>query len=303
VSYYDATHVDLKYATTAIGLRSPGGGDTWPVGAKRTVAWDGAGTVDIALSLDGGTTWEVLAEGVSGGRHGVVVPHTPSRFCRLRVERTIADNMTRGYYYPASIAQTDSFLTIETSVSLLNLLVTTSLGQPGAVVSWNTDPGPADLEGYRLERRRGNEAWVTLTERTTDTRYHDIDAQPGDTYRLFARNGSGEDLLLGESSGGRVPGADGRLLAYPVPFRSGELQIRVGVESVGGVAQPTEVVIYDVAGRRVRTIADVASPGGSIFSASWDGRDDRGRQVASGVYFIRARSGRSQQTRKLVIVR
>jgi len=62
-----------------------------------------------------------------------------------------------------------------------------------------------------------------------------------------------------------------------------------------------ELAIYDVAGRRVRTLADgLLGPG--AFAATWDGRDAGGRAVGSGVYFYRLRAGDFEATRKMTRV-
>lgn len=59
-----------------------------------------------------------------------------------------------------------------------------------------------------------------------------------------------------------------------------------------------QLAVYDVAGRRVRTLADgVMGPG--AFAATWDGRDAGGRPVGSGVYFYRLRAGAFEATRKM----
>ena len=41
-----------------------------------------------------------------------------------------------------------------------------------------------------------------------------------------------------------------------------------------------------------------------MYAIHWDGRDDDGRQLASGVYLYRLRVGKQQvETRKLVLIR
>ncbi len=66
-----------------------------------------------------------------------------------------------------------------------------------------------------------------------------------------------------------------------------------------GVAR---VHVYDVAGRRVATLADGVHPGGA-HTLSWDTRDDLGRRVASGVYMIRFEHEATRATSKLIIRR
>lgn len=293
----------LKYASAAIEVAEPSGGTKWPVGATRRVSWDGTGEVDVWLSVDGGASYPyLLASGASGGQLDIVVPHAPSRFCIVKVERREEANTYGSWYYPQSIATSDSFFTIETAIELLAMMTSPAPNGPGLVVTWSTDPGPDDLEGYRLEKRRGDTEWLTLVSKTKETRYHDREGESGDSYRLFAINGLGEELYLGETADGRTPALPEGLVAYPVPYRGGDLTIDFATGSVGGATLETEVVIYDVLGRKVKTVAKgrFTNP---AHRALWDGRDESGNEVASGIYFIRANTGLSSHVRKLVIVR
>jgi subtilisin family serine protease len=53
---------------------------------------------------------------------------------------------------------------------------------------------------------------------------------------------------------------------------------------------PVEVAIYNVAGRRMRTLVRGAlNPG--RYAQPWDGRDDQGVAVAAGIYFVRMSAG------------
>jgi len=62
------------------------------------------------------------------------------------------------------------------------------------------------------------------------------------------------------------------------------------------------VAVYDLAGRRVRTLLDGQAAAGPT-TLSWDGKDAFGRGVASGVYWIRAAASGRVFERKLVWVR
>ena len=60
--------------------------------------------------------------------------------------------------------------------------------------------------------------------------------------------------------------------------------------------------IYDVAGRHVRNLLrGPLTPGKQ--SVQWNGKDDRGGEVASGVYFYRLTAKSFQATRKMVLLR
>jgi len=75
----------------------------------------------------------------------------------------------------------------------------------------------------------------------------------------------------------------------------GEIQFEC---SLGG-APDGRLDIYDVAGRLVRRI-ELAASGGTV---SWNLQDERGRRVASGVYFVALTSAAGRDDSKLVIVR
>ncbi|MDH4037769.1 MAG: T9SS type A sorting domain-containing protein [Candidatus Krumholzibacteria bacterium] len=60
--------------------------------------------------------------------------------------------------------------------------------------------------------------------------------------------------------------------------------------------------VFDVAGRRVRTLVDDALPAG-LHQAGWDGRDGAGREVASGVYFYRMRASGRSETRRMLLLK
>jgi hypothetical protein len=83
----------------------------------------------------------------------------------------------------------------------------------------------------------------------------------------------------------------------PNPFHP-TTEIPFTVERAGHVT----LAVYDVAGRRVRTLVDRTMEPGR-HSVTWNGIDDNGRMAASGVYFYRLKTGRFSATRKLVLLR
>jgi hypothetical protein len=64
---------------------------------------------------------------------------------------------------------------------------------------------------------------------------------------------------------------------------------------------PATIEVLDLQGRRVRTVFDGTAKKG-LNEAIWDGRDNAGEIVGSGVYFYRFHALDQVQTRKLVIV-
>jgi hypothetical protein len=72
----------------------------------------------------------------------------------------------------------------------------------------------------------------------------------------------------------------------PNPFR-GTTEIRYDLPAAGAVS----LTVYDLSGRKVATLVDVEPQGPGRHCARWNGCDDEGRRVASGVYFYRVDAG------------
>ena len=64
-----------------------------------------------------------------------------------------------------------------------------------------------------------------------------------------------------------------------------------------------ELAVYDVAGRRVTTLLRGDRVAAGSHRATWDGRDEAGRQVATGVYFVKLVTAEGTRTRKVTFVR
>jgi hypothetical protein len=60
--------------------------------------------------------------------------------------------------------------------------------------------------------------------------------------------------------------------------------------------------VFDTSGRLVRTLLDREMPAGT-FARSWDGKDERGRAVRSGVFFYELSSGALRETRRMTLIR
>jgi len=64
--------------------------------------------------------------------------------------------------------------------------------------------------------------------------------------------------------------------------------------------QLTELNIYNLKGQQLRTLLHSALPAGK-HSVVWDGRDDSGKPVSSGVYFVRLTANDRMLTRKILL--
>jgi hypothetical protein len=84
---------------------------------------------------------------------------------------------------------------------------------------------------------------------------------------------------------------------YPNPFNP-TTTINYSVPEQADV----EITVYNLIGQRVNTLVDEEKAAGN-YSATWDGKDDNGKPVSSGVYFYRLKAGNVSETRKMMLLK
>lgn len=109
--------------------------------------------------------------------------------------------------------------------------------------------------------------------------------------------------LLPTDAGDRPPVAVDyslpKLRGYPNPFNP---TITMIAENFRVGSSPIELAIFDVLGRRVRRLSLSADDSGRR-EIVWDGRDESGEPVPSGVYFFRASRGDEQAVFKAILLK
>jgi hypothetical protein len=186
------------------------------------------------------------------------------------------------------------------------------LGEEGGSTSWVSTDSISDPD-IELYDALGTTLLASATSGglgETEVLNHTV-ASVGDyqikVYRK-ADSGSGVQrytmtIYLGAQ--GSVPYVDGDGLAgtglafsvYPNPFGA-EANMKFFAPSPGAY----QVDVFDVAGRRTRTI-EASVPRIGWTELAWDGRDDRGDETASGVYFVRVSTGERSEIKRLLRVR
>jgi hypothetical protein len=84
----------------------------------------------------------------------------------------------------------------------------------------------------------------------------------------------------------------------PNPFNP-RTEIRFALPEAAEVS----LLVFDLSGRCVRQLIVEGSYGAGVHSSTWDGLDDRGRQLASGVYFYRLDTAAFSETRKMLLIK
>ena len=122
---------------------------------------------------------------------------------------------------------------------------------------------------------------------------NELDLQPEERQELT-------EVLADVGGPSQLPGTYSLAQNYPNPFNP-STTIRFTVPEGAGNT-PVSLVVYDLRGQIVRTLVEgVRNPGEHV--VYWEGEDDSGRSVSSGIYFYRLRADGQALTRKMVLLK
>jgi hypothetical protein len=107
-----------------------------------------------------------------------------------------------------------------------------------------------------------------------------------------------DTLYEGESVGGEPALGLGFVAIVPNPFNP-TTEIRFATGKPGRVS----VLVYDVSGRRVRTVIEGKEMQAGVHSVLWDGRSESGRETGSGIYFCMIVGVEGSSVRRMVLLR
>jgi hypothetical protein len=110
-------------------------------------------------------------------------------------------------------------------------------------------------------------------------------------------DGVARSTNLGEYTLKALPAVYSLSQNYPNPFNP-TTTIDYSIPKAGNV----ELVIYNMAGQKVRTLIS-GKQDAAYYKVVWDGRNDVGESVASGLYFYRLVSGNFSKIEKMTLVK
>jgi hypothetical protein len=172
----------------------------------------------------------------------------------------------------------------------------------GVEIRWELS-SDEDLDQFAVYRRESGELMLLKQGEDPGLKgsYFDASARPGKTYeyQVMIRTVGGDEFRSTFAKA-KMPVLELALHQnQPNPFNP---QTTIRYDLPGGAAMRVRLFLVDSSGRRVRTLVDDVQSGGPQ-SVVWNGRDDSGGEVASGVYFCVLDVGKQRLTRKMVLLK
>jgi len=114
----------------------------------------------------------------------------------------------------------------------------------------------------------------------------------------------GEPLGVEDNPSAALPQRYDLAQNYPNPFNpSTTIPFQAGSRKPGaGRPSHTTLKIYNILGQLVRTLVDEEKVPGN-YKVIWDGKDNLGKEVGSGIYFYQLRTEEYTATKKMVLLR
>jgi len=271
---YGSTPHDLSgsFSMTASGpsvtITYPNGGESLAWGNAYTVTWDHGGdlsTVKIELSRNGGGGWETLVASTPNDGSETVTLDGPSTTAALISISSLDDTVTDTSDAEFILFERVTWLTVNPTEGTLP-----QNGYQDVDLSYDTT-GMSDgtyIAYVLIDHNCGGGPEVVTVTMIVDT------GTDADTPRVLTLTGN-----------------------YPNPFNP-------ATEIVFTLPRAGEVVldVVDVRGHQVRTLHQGVMDAGR-HAVSWNGIDQNGRNVASGVYFARLRHDGDELTLKMLLTK
>ena len=181
-----------------------------------------------------------------------------------------------------------------------NYLITWFDGSAGSSKGrfFNTSGTPLDLEFTIFGPLENKFPLLTGVSFASDrfcaiTTRVDEDFTDGDVYGAFISPSTGID----ESNPHPAPATFELIGNYPNPFNAS-----TSIKYTLPTSAQVEIAIYDIQGQLVRTLSKGEKSSGTHI-AIWDGKDNIGKQLPSGIYFYKLSIGGESKIKRMVLMR
>jgi len=186
------------------------------------------------------------------------------------------------------------------SVAITGFQAKALKGAVEITASFNADFDNFRVNVYRQDDRLEQAMRYKTIEMSggSDLTFVDRLVEPGKTYRYYIGAVDKDGEFFSPTQEVTIPEVDAALRQNnPNPFNP-----TTTISFDLPTTQHVSLVIYDAGGRVVKTLIDGVRRFGPN-SEVWDGTDDAGNRVGSGVYFYRLESGSFHESRKMVMIK
>ncbi len=193
----------------------------------------------------------------------------------------------------------------------MNSIMAASSQEEGITLIWRTE-SETDCAGFyiwRSEEEEGQYMKITTAlipgsgnkSDATEYSYSDQNVQGGIVYwyKIEEISTDGNSAFYGPVSIAisiSVPIEYGLSQNYPNPFNP-ETTFRYQLPEMSDVS----IEIYSILGQKIKTWQYVSQPAGE-YTVNWNGIDDLGKQVSSGIYFLQMKAGSYREMRKMTVM-
>ena len=141
------------------------------------------------------------------------------------------------------------------------------------------------------------DTWFYVQEYGNYYEWHLIWELPLPGYPIMRITGNAFTAVKGEEEEAISPKNFELCQSYPNPFNN-ETIIKYDLLKSCQVT----LTIYNLLGQKVKTLVNQRQEAGSKM-VSWDGRDGKGKDLASGIYFYQLKAGEVTQTKRMVLLK
>jgi len=128
--------------------------------------------------------------------------------------------------------------------------------------------------------------------------------KPGDCYLVIFVQGSSKEIYQAAKVHIMQIGAEESAIKYPAMLKNepNPFKDRVTISYNIPITSKTSLEVYDITGKLVKTITNKVETIGHK-EAIWDGKDIKGKEMSSGLYFVKLKSGETELTSKVMLLR
>jgi len=288
----------------SITVISPNGGENWGINTTQTVLWASQGVVlnlNIDLSTNNGTDWITLVSNtINDGNEPVVVPNTPSQKCLIRIQEPDGS--------PYDISDTSFTISepyIGPILSVSETIIDFGELEPTEIrtKTFNiVNIGTGTLSG-NITVTRG--AWLTVEPNTFSSSTTVTVKVTVDAAVLNKVIGSYLGLINITSNGGnteiKIIVTALCVLVKPNPYNPEKGPLTFFGSGI--VPRETTIKIYTLSGELVK---EITAPHVLAMTTNneltWDGRNDEGKPVTSGIYLYTYYSPKEKGIGKFTVI-